>query len=68
MVAAAVHAGRLGDNHSVGIIGCRAKRDQAIHPLMRLDTCGWTARQGSVAAAITPRHPACIGWLACRRS
>ena len=37
----------------------------ATNPLVRAATCGWIARNGVVAAAITPLHQAFTRWLAC---
>ena len=34
-------------------------------PLVRAATCGWIGRNGLVAAAITPLHPAFTRWLSC---
>ena len=34
-------------------------------PLVRAATCGWIGRNGLVAAAITPLHPAFTHWLSC---
>lgn len=39
--------------------------DQARSGVVRDFTCGWIARQGVVAAAITPLHPGFMAWLAC---
>jgi hypothetical protein len=40
--------------------------DQFDDGLVRDFTCGWIGRLGVVAAAITPRYPAFVRWLACR--
>lgn len=40
--------------------------DEPEDGIVRDFACGWTARQGVVAAAIMPRHPAFARWLACR--
>ena len=38
---------------------------KATDPLVRAATCGWIGRNGVVAAAIAPLHPAFTRWLAC---
>ena len=43
----------------------RAGAPGATDPLVRAATCGWIARNGVAAAAITPLHPAFTRWLAC---
>ena len=44
----------------------RAGGDRATDELVRAYTCNWIARQGVIAAAITPLHPAFTQWLACQ--
>ena len=41
--------------------------DPGQEALVRAFTCGWIARNGVVAAAIAPRHPAFAAWLGCVR-
>ena len=38
---------------------------RATDGLVRASVCGWVARNGVIAATVTPLHPAFTRWLAC---
>ena len=51
------------DAEAAGLL--RAGGTTATDPLVRATTCSWIGRNGVVAAAIIPLHPAFTRWLAC---